>query len=215
MPRRTPFDKSPNPKDRIDLPLFSIIQNDSGISGAYELEGNYFKRTVHYLGGFFDYLKRSQALPEAAVSLQKSMYKLVEIETEIERIRSMSVEHAKKELEQLSKNLSQEILTKLKINEDLLLPGGWLSSGGSHSMVYQFKFTSEGIVFYIHNSGSGIRFHERKSTPDRELYYPVQAYQIPFPIDEPTLANFLHDLILPQMPGLRKKNEQDFDAKKL
>ncbi len=203
-----PFDKSSDPNAPIDLSLFSHIHNDAELSGTFELEGNTFARTTAYLGRYLDGL--ATHLSDEVLALKHSLSKTIEIEIEI-RVLSRKLQDPM--------ILSSRIVTDLmalKENEYLSIPGGWVNpNGNGHAMMYQFKRTSSGFNFYIHNAGAGLKYHERKSATDRELYYPVQAYQIPEPVDDQKLSNFLYELILAQLPYSRAQNADLFDEEQL
>ncbi len=216
----TPFDKVFAPDADIDLSLFSHIHNDPFLAGTFTLEGNYFQRTTRYLDRYCTMLGAAgKPLPREILALQARMQKVVEVEADRRRIQTMAATGAKSDaeraLKKLSESLSTDLLDRLRVNEYLSLPGGWDSTGTGHSMVYQFKRTLTGIEFYIHNAGAGIEYHQRHSATDRELYYPVQAYQIPMPVERNKLSAFLRDLMLPQMKELREAKDRAFDEKKL
>ena len=210
----SPFAKSFVPGAEIDLSLFSHIHNDPFLAGTFQLEGNSFARTIDYLDRYCASLP--SGLSPEVVALQKRMQKLVEVETAMEGIKQCpDSQTAESSLKKLAESIANELVGTLPIGEYLSLPGGWSAPGGSHAMVYQFQRTAKSLKFYIHNAGAGINYHERKSARDRELYYPVQAYDIPLPDDHKKLAGFIRDVLLPMLPGLRSKKEQTFNAEQL
>lgn len=214
MPRYSSY-KSYDPQAAIDLSLFGHIANEAFVSGAYKLEGNTFARTINYMNNYFNHLSKEGRLPNEFAILKKNIYLLVELEDKIEKIQSIQEDtsSAEAELDHFVNQLVYLQLPLLNIDEYLSLPGGWLTANGSHAMVYQFKRTAEGYLFYIYNSGAGVRYHERKSTPTQELYCPAMAYLIPLPIDNQRLAGFISDLIRPQLFNLHPKKSYHFDER--
>ena len=203
--RRIP--KATKATDPIDLSLFCHIENDPFLAGTVGLEGNQFGRTIEYMARYCSQLDKS--IPEFKL-LQEKMATLQVVENELIAAIPFGVENPKGKLKQLSHRIAKDVLT-LKPDEYYSLPGGWLSSGDGHAMVYQFKMTEDGLEFYIHNSGAGIQYHEKKSAKDRELYYPVLAYKIPKPVDETKLSDYVNGLLRAQVPSARDYNEQRFD----
>lgn len=204
-----------DPKENIDLSLFAHIHNDPFLVGAYKLQGNQFLRTVSYLEKYLKSIPEREETKEAH-DFFKRMHEIVDVEQSIVDINGLSDALAKPKLKALCDSITRKLVGELQEGAYLTLPGGWSTPvGESHAMVYQFKRTDKGLEFYIHNSGAGISYHERKSARDREMYYPVQTYFIPNPIDPDRLNGFIHDLILPQLPKLRAQKDQLFDAKRL
>lgn len=209
------INKMYTPGTPIDLSLFSHIENDPFLGGTFELEGNQFGRTIGYLTKYCESL--GGGAPEFKL-VHERMQTLLDVETRIMEISKLSSSGDpapnKVALNQLSENIAKDVLS-LRPGNYFSFPGGWVSRGGSHAMVYQFKMTEDGLEFYIHNAGAGIQNHERKSAKDRELYYPVLAYKIPAPVDDIKLAQYLSGLLRAQLPGCRSEKDKQFDANKL
>ena len=210
-----PFEKELSARAPIDLSLFAHILNDPFIGGAYKLEGNALIRTVSYLYRYFDTMPKP--LPCAVLVLQAKLKTLVQITVAMDSITQTARQDVPKAQEDL-KGLSSSIantLFKQKEGDYVSMPGGWSSAEVGHAMVYQFKRLADKFEFYVYNTGAGIRFHERKSDLDKELYYPVQAYDFPVPQNAMKLETFLHQLMLPCFPMLRSQQDTSFDAEQL
>ncbi len=210
-----PIIKMSAPGDPIDLSLFSHIENDPFLGGTFKLEGNQFGRTIAYLVKYCESL--GGGTPEFKL-IEERMQTLLAVETrmlELLRLPSSGKSSPNKDaLNTLSEEIAKEVLS-LRPGSYYTFPGGWVSRGGGHAMIYQFHMTEDGLEFYIHNAGDGIGNHERKSAKDRELFYPVLAYKIPVPVDAIKLTQYVSGLLRAQLPNCRSEKEQQFNAEML
>lgn len=175
----------------IDEKLLSQIHNDAFLRGSVGLEGNYFKVTVDYLNQYIATLKEG-IVSDSIKNLQFACDKMVEYDI------SISLPNSDNVASRIIKDLE-----KVKSNSErpyLLLPGGFSSSVvPGHAMVYEFKYAPSGdLLFCIHNSGSGLRYHKKTSSKEKELYNPVLTYTIPKQAaSDPTFVEFIEFLLEP------------------
>ena len=215
MPIHNPV-KSSKPNDPIDLSLLSHILNDAFLNGTYQLQGNFHARTIGYLNGYCNFLKTSGSVipPELNIFLEEirdlADYSITLSELE----RTTGITQVQKNLQILCESIATNILSSRQ-DQFISLPGGWMTKKGGHAMIYQFKKTANGYMFYINNSGAGLNYHEKISSKKNELYYSVLAYEIPSPVDKSKLIKFIHTLFLAQVPELRKPDAINFDQDKL
>ncbi len=129
---------------------------------------------VMYLHQFIQI--RNGPVSKSIVHLMNACSQLVLIEKDIRQIDST------KNFSQVTK-IAETIQTNalaLKGEEYLLLPGGWLDPSDGHFMIYQLSKDSNGdLLFSIHNSGSGLKFHAKHSDKEKELYNPIMTFKIP------------------------------------
>ena len=193
MPIHNPV-KSSKPNDPIDLSLLSHILNDAFLNGTYQLQGNFHARTIGYLNGYCNFLKTSGSVipPELNIFLEEirdlADYSITLSELE----RTTGITQVQKNLQILCESIATNILSSRQ-DQFISLPGGWMTKKGVHAMIYQFKKTANGYMFYINNSGAGLNYHEKISSKKNELYYSVLAYEIPSPVDKANSSNlYIH-----------------------
>ncbi len=182
----------------IDISLFAHIELDSELKGRFGVQGNTFKNTFGYLN---QYLKTLRVVPPEVQKLSAAMDDLVARETLIQ-----GIGNSPSKFDALTLKITQEV-EALTLDQNILLPGGWAGKDSpGHAMIYQFEKNSKGDLFFsIYNSGSGIRYHEKTSSPEKELYSPVKTYQLPQPINSIELQNHIRRLITPQLPAMNKR----------
>ncbi len=119
-------------------------------------------------------------------------------------------ENAQRALFDFSRTIHQAIQA-LTPDEYVLVPGGWRLSHGGHALIYQFKKMRSGdLYFSIINSGDGLKYHPKKSTPEHTLYNPALIHQIPQArIADPFLTHIIKNLLSLQIPALRPANKRD------
>ena len=192
--------KSTSSEDEIDPSLLGHILFESYLAGTYGLEGNSFSRTSAYLLRYINRLFDTY-VPEK-FSAVKGLYSFNRFAKRLDLIKSMNclddgkIMRIRDESESIAKQLCYFCQLQMKatntgtvIKEEYLsFPGGWAAATRGHAIWYQWKITKTGLIFTLHHSGAGLQYHERLSATDRELYYPSQAYSIPFPIDQNKLG---------------------------
>src|SRR3990167_3869453 len=145
----------------IDEKLFAHIFNDAFLIGSYKLQGNKSSTTINYLNNFIQ--NEYNTVPDNINKTTQQFKKLVAYEDLVCNCK----------LDEVSTTITNDI-KNLKPNDMLFIPGGWASHDGGHSMIYQASLDENGdLIFSIHNSGSGLRFHEKRLLKAKELYNPV------------------------------------------
>jgi len=193
------------PNVELNASLFAHILLDSELQGRYGVQGNVFSNTFGYLNQYLDQLPNK---PQHVKDLAIAMKALVARETAIGAIGDMA------RLETFA-STNTDAIAALEPGQKLLLPGGWNGIGApGHAMIYQFEKNPDGeLLFSIYNAGAGIGRHEKMSSTDRELYSPVQTYQLPKPIDAQELHALVTRLTIPQLFGAHPaRNNRDFDG---
>jgi hypothetical protein len=195
------------PDITIDENLFAHINTDPFLKGSFGLEGNRFANTIGYLAQYVEQAQQNNASESESVKeLMRVCSNLSSLETKMH-----------KEFANLAE-IAQDIQKKafqLGRKKFLLLPGGWVSkSGGGHAMIYQIKKDDHDDVFFcIHNTGSGLEFHEKCSEEEKEKYNAVLTYKIPNEkINDVNFVSIITELLKIQIRALSTK---DVDAKYL
>ncbi|RUR13896.1 DUF3638 domain-containing protein [Legionella sp. km772] len=161
----------------INASLFGHIQNDAFLSGTYKLEAHLLSKTANYLKNYLASLGHAEAVVTPKyLQLLEDMTYLVNIENSVQA--SVTPDKLNEHIDRLATTIHKD-MEHLSPGKRLLLPGGWLDEEGGHSMVYEFIRHAEGYYFIVYNSGDGIGYHAKKSTPDRELYNPTKRWTIP------------------------------------
>ncbi|MBB63779.1 MAG: hypothetical protein CMO81_01815 [Waddliaceae bacterium] len=134
-----------------------------GVAGTLSsLEGTSLKSTISL---FLKILKQESERNEKLIDLYRALLnRTYAIENIYEKFKEASCE-ARREKEH---NISQYWLSdikKLKVGEQLLLPGGYNDKFGGHAMLYEVCCKSESngkkkYTFSVLNTGDGIRFHD-------------------------------------------------------
>ncbi len=183
----------------INISLFAHILLDSELSGRFGVQGNTFSNTFGYLNQYFKTLPN---MPHEVQKLAAAMDALVRRENIIKTLRP-DLPATKKTLEKFTSTTLGEI-NNLKPGQDLLLPGGWMGGDSpGHAMIYQFEKNAEGeLLFSIYNSGSGLEFHEKTSSKEKELFSPVKTYKLHEPINQKELQNLVSRLVIPKFKPL-------------
>lgn len=162
----------------IDASLFAHIENDSSLSGTYKLEGNRFGNTARYLKEYLERRGRlGQDVPAGYSTLLQDMNYLVHIEN---KIKNISLKEPFSQVEAIAKEVTKDLLD-LPLGKKILLPGGWISAKSGHAMVYEVIREKDGYRFTVYNSGSGLQFHAKKSSQEKELYNPMKIWHFPSP----------------------------------
>ncbi len=191
----------------IDASLFAHIENDAHLAGTYGLEGNHFSVTTKNLESYLNYLKSEKIeFPAEYAFLYDDIHYLVEIQLRLDEI-SLSNQWLE-EINLLGSQSAERIL-QLAVGEIISLPGGWTNSLGGHKVIYEFIRTTDGYQFRVINSGDGLHYHAKKSSPEKELYNPLKCWIFPNP-DSPKQQNelglFIGRLLKAQLPAkLQKK----------
>lgn len=164
----------------INASLFAHIQNDAVLKGTYKLEGQEFSLPIKY---FQDYLATLplNSIPQPYIALAHNLNYLRAINEQV-----LSFKDNPDPLVQIE-NLGDKVksdLSKLQTGETLLIPGGWQTPNGGHAMIYQFTRVKNGYNFIVINSGEGIRYHEKKSSFEKELFNPAKTWFVPLPTTE-------------------------------
>ena len=188
----------------IDAKLFAHINNDAFLSGSVALEGNQFSNTIGYLNQYLA-CQKAGAVSNDVLQLMKSCEDLTQIADTMSHLQQ---DPNQEELKRLTQNILDKI-EALEGSQYLLIPGGWSNSDKpGHAMIYQFTKDKEGnLLFHIHNSGSGLEFHEKKSVGNKELYNPVLTYKIPKTAleDKASLQAIVKQLIELKIPKLHNR----------
>lgn len=215
---------------KIDASLFAHIQNDAHLSGTYKLAGNQFIHTLNY---FIHYLNQLPIEPSHAEFIKELQY-LREVEQALLRFKHFDINQLPSDDEELLRleqggSLLDDInqfaskienkLFELPEGKRLLLPGGWRCLKGSgHAMIYALTRTSDGFQFRLFNAGSGIEYHEQKSSLEKHLYNPTKTWQFPLQegkAERGEIARFIRRLLEPRILALAVHKEDPFCAKKL
>ena len=103
--------------------------------------------------------------------------------------------------------------------EKVLLPGGWSATPSGHAMIYEFRRTVDGrILFIVHNSGDGLRYHKPSQAWDSEKdrHYSAKIYELSPELmhNQNILKDAIAALIAPQIGSLYDKTSQ-YNADKL
>ncbi|MDR3442693.1 MAG: DUF3638 domain-containing protein [Legionella sp.] len=188
----------------LDASLFAHIQNDAFLSGTYKLEGNFFSNTVVYLNQYINILKTNgdDVTPEY-LKLADNLAFLVKADECLSKCTT------EEELQTLVTQILNDIL-KLQSGEKILLPGGWLVVDIGHAMVYQIEREADTYFFTVFNAGSGLQYHAKKSTEEKELIHPAKAWSVPVSDTEKgkmELGYFIERLLQARLPA-------SFDKKK-
>lgn len=185
----------------IDASLFAHIENDSSLTGTYQLEGNKFVRTTEYLNEYLDQLDRLKEPfpPEYSTLLQQMKY-LVQVERTMETIQSSA--RLTYDLNRLATTIAADLM-KMPVGEKLLLPGGWYNSDGGHAMMYQLSLKGDGFDFTAVNPGAGSQYHAKKSAREKELHNPMKTWHFPRPTTtraSAELVSFIERLLKARLP---------------
>ncbi len=206
--------------DQISLSLFAHIHNDSSLVGTHELEGNSFTNTIDCLKAHVLRLKQETA-PDAPPSLAKTLTEtLLFLEEEQRKIEAISAAPLNRQVEKMA-DLSQTIVKKIKslsteenLETGFFMPGGWSGKPIGHALLYEFRKDKDGsLIFIVHNTGTGLRYHDKSMLLDKERFCPIKAFKIPTPIQDfdAKMGWFITELIRPKL-GNQKKS---YDAKVL
>jgi hypothetical protein len=190
----------------IDEKLFAHINTDPFLRGSVDLEGNQFAVTIGYLQQFLKHYKSTGGMVSPEVEqLLSSCTGLVHIESSVGIARMTRAAQA---ITTAAEKAATDVLA-LQGDEYVLLPGGWLASNGGHAIIYQIRVDENGdYLFCIHNSGSGLSFHAKKSDKEKELYNPVLTYKIPKEQStKPDFKKFIELLLKAQVPSLHGQNK--------
>jgi hypothetical protein len=200
----------------IDASLFAHIENDSSLQGLYKLQGNHFSKTVGYLNEYIEQLSRaSKPFPPEYAALLSQMQYLVTTEQKLDSIQQS--QQVSKDVNQLAQSIAERIMSASS-DEKILLPGGWHNSSGGHAMVYEFVRQDDGFNFSAINSGSGLRYHAKKSRQDKELYNPKKTWHVPNPSspkDQTELVHFIEQLLTARLPVSAQPQNKPINAEVL
>jgi hypothetical protein len=191
----------------IDASLFAHIENDANLSGTFGLEGNNFSNTTQYFQQYLLERKKSaKYFPAKYEEILKDMKYLVAVEAEI----SKSNAH---QAQALGEIIAEEFVN-LQPGEKRCLPGGWINKTGGHGMIYQISRREDGFYFTAINAGAGLKYHQKNSGLDKELYNPMKTWHFPAPetkAEQAELGFFIARLLEAQInPSYQNKavNEQ-------
>ena len=124
----------------IDESLFAHINTDPFLVGSVGLQGNKFANTIGYLNQYINvYEQKGGPITEDIRQLLSACTELTSYEDHIGSVRDRNDITLDPTLKDIQSKVS-----KLKKGEYLLVPGGWLSTGGSHAIVYEFKKHEDG-----------------------------------------------------------------------
>lgn len=209
---------------KISLSLFSIINNDAHISGT-NLEGHSTKITISFLKEFLTKSKnQATGVPKDFINLLeknnflKKIDSLLESSQNLERLTFNHSDQTKQDrhnylataLESTAKKIME--LTQ-NDNDSFIYEGGWLTrkntptdQGGGHAMMYEFKKDKNGdYLFIIHNTGSGLNYHPKPFTTDKDRFNTIKVYKIPKnSVNPKSLSNFLAELSKPNLINFYK-----------
>ena len=189
----------------IDESLFAHINTDPFLVGSVGLQGNKFANTIGYLNQYINvYEQKGGPITEDIRQLLSACTELTSYEDHIGSVRDRNDITLDPTLKDIQSKVS-----KLKKGEYLLVPGGWLSTGGSHAIVYEFKKHEDGsTLFIIHNSGDGLQYHAKLSDKEKELFSPTLTYKIPKKsINSEHFIPFMNELLSLQISKIHKKSK--------
>lgn len=182
----------------INASLFAHIENDSSLTGTYGLEGNDFRHTVAYLNNYCSWLQATKkTILPAYQALNRQLHELAQIEQQCNS--THQVTDVTLYLHTITMQLAQRILN-LAQNDSILIPGGWNNNSTVHRMIYQIRRHQQGYHFIVVNSGEGLQYHAKQSTPEKERYNPAKIWQLPdlnTPQEQEELAYFIQRLLKP------------------
>ncbi len=211
---RSVFQRMTQPRISITETIFAHMELDMEMPGLAGLQGESEERIFGYFGQYVadraltDPRILAFARAVRALRLQcREMMTLNDMSTRsVKGLRAYCLESAKK-------------IHDDQPGQDLFFMGGWRNqvSGSSHSMIYRFERTEQGVRFYIYNAGAGLAQHEKISTIQGERYYPVKVYDIPSPLNQKELSHLIQILLLPKLLHHPARRQQDeiIDATKL
>lgn len=195
----------------MDTRLFAQIQNDNRLLGN-NLQGASLFSTTNYLEKFLkkfyeNKLKMEEGLkkreePDILEMLHKKFEALMSSAKAIERAREVGIKMTEPRRENLLRDVAKSIVDKIlksTVPDSIITTGGWIQeNGGGHAMIYEFRRETNGkIIFLIYNTGDGLNYHLKEPTQLRDAYSPIFAYEIPSPIDEDQLTQFMKQLLEP------------------
>ncbi|RUR19431.1 DUF3638 domain-containing protein [Legionella sp. km535] len=200
----------------IDASLFAHIENDSSLTGTYQLQGHHFSRTVEYLSLYLDHLiQTNQPVPAEYLILVEQMKYISSIERKTTNMTQAPL--FDEEIKELATSIAEDIMN-MPGNGKILLPGGWYDNDGGHSMVYEFTPQQDGFTFSAINAGAGIEYHAKKSATEKELFNPRKSWQVPSPQsqkEKEELAHFIAKLLKARLPQAMSAKKKPFNAKVL
>ena len=193
------------PKIIIDERLFAHINTDPFLAGSFDLQGNRFANTIGYLNQYMQiYEQNGGEITDDTRQLLSASSQLTDYENRISEVRS----DGRHTLESTLDDIKEKVLV-LRAGEYLLLPGGWLAPDGGHAIIYELKKDSDGsILFTIHNSGSGLQYHAKRSDKEKELFSPTLTYKITIDsLNSKHFMPFMNELLTLQIPRIHKKSK--------
>ncbi|CEK12109.1 DUF3638 domain-containing protein [Legionella hackeliae] len=193
---------------KITPAIFAGIENDAHLGGLYQLGGQPFIDAIDYLQEYVKELQIKGEVPPAYKKLLDDMDYLKRVEKELEAVRVLDAFY-EADIKKLATDIKNKVLA-LKEGERLFIPGGWINiNGGGHAMVYQIMRTSdEEFSFTAINAGSGLNYHHKKSSREKELYNPTKAWEFRAPttdFQKEELGLFLSRLLKAKVPTKKRK----------
>ena len=140
--------------------FFANLLLDAEISNT-PLEGQFFADSIGRLSAFLKKINKGDIKDNLILKLlppekQNELRKLGEDIAFLEKVGREI--HSSKYSPEATRNA---IFKKLTDSGHVFLPGGWISSSGSHAMVYQLVIDTANnrILFLVSNSGTGLGHH--------------------------------------------------------
>lgn len=219
----------------MDNTLFGHINNDLALAGT-TLEGNTLFKTLTYLKNFISKRElkgdhKGGAESEALQKIQDEIGDALKIEAAVKTIldtydaTKIGIEDDKA-IHNIAGAVSDIAIKTLKEKKRILMPGGWigLNRQSGHAMLYEIKQITEGslagqFAFVIHNTGSGLEHHKKRSGKKGEEYNSsVKVYLLGNDLAkvEPQLKELFTEVIKPKfVPYVKKKEPKHYSADNL
>ena len=189
---------------KLNASIFAHIELDSELSGRYGVQGNIFANTFGYLN---QYLNTLHNKPPHVTKLANAMHALLSYEQAFQ-------ENQDEAFLDVFVTQIADTIQALEKGGSCLFPGGWGGiKGPGHAMIYQFDRTDNGqLLFSVYNAGAGLKYHEKTSSFERELFSPVKVYRIPEPFALRELQSLVKQLTIPQLAaGHPERNNREYD----
>lgn len=211
---RAVFQQMTHPRIVISETIFAHIELDMEMPGLAGIQAESEDRIFGYFGQFISDRtltdRRLLAFSQAVAALRTQNGEMASLDDKstrsVQSFHAYCLESAKK-------------IQADQPGQNLFFTGGWRnpSPGSSHSMIYQFERTDDGLRFYIYNAGAGLAEHEKMSTTQGERYFPVKVYDIPNPLSQKELLHLIQRLLLPKLVDhpARTQHDEIVDATKL
>ena len=198
----------------INASLFAHIVNDAELTGVYGLEGQHFANTTTYLQNYLDSLvKNKVTFPPAYQTILNELQYLVKIETKL------LISSTHQDIATLADEIIDDVSKILGTQRRrVLIPGGYSARPHGHAMIYQITRSYDRLIFTVYNSGAGLHYHAKQSTPEKEVYNPTKVWSAPLPNDSSESLewkNFIQRLLIAQKTSLQDNHFGPMSAKKL